>query len=796
MTAEQARKSPAKGRGGLTWFTPGRFALLLGVLFFACFPQIILGLETFAYGDFGQFAYPVAFYHREAFWRGEWPLWNPLNSCGIPFLAQWNTLTLYPPSLFYLLFPLPWSFNVFCLGHLFLGGLGMYFLARRWTGHPLASALAGTVFAFNGLTWYGIMWPHLDAALGWMPWVILAIERACQEGGRNLVFASLAGGVQMLSGGAEVIIQTWFVAGVSCAFRIHNHNQDGSGKPVASHIWAFARFFAVVVLVAGLAAVQLAPFIDLLSHSQRSSQYGSSAVPGLEAMPLTGWANYLVPLFHCFRNPEGVFLQLSQTWTGSYYLGTGILALALFAAWGVRHRRVWLLAGLTLFALLLALGDRGLVYGWTRAVLPFISIMRFPIKFVMLTTFSIPLLAAFGLARLLEIPAEEWPREWRRAKYVGGGLLVLTIGLAFAAWRFPAMKDEASVVATNALSRALFLVLFLCWVVLLRRSLRLGWDVHPSDSVGRAKTSTLLQAALIVLLWSNVFTHVPNPSPTAPSRVLAPDRVRRHFGWARLLEPGTSRAMVSPDAFWKVLTRGSENPELDIDARRLALVLNYNLLDHAAKFDGFYSSDVSEYLDIFKQLYFTTNQAPGLRDFLGVSEVSNPTNSVDWVQRDSFLPLVTIGQEPCFAAQPETLAAILDPNFAPRQTVFLPPEAREAIRATRSPDARIVSTRFSSSLLEVETQNDAPAMVVVSQTFYHPWQVSMDGTPLPLWRANYAFQAFEVPAGKHNVRLEYQDKAFLWGGVVSAVSGVICVAIWLLTRRKEAPVSASSSQTA
>ena len=423
MTAEQARKSPAKGRGGLTWFTPGRFALLLGVLFFACFPQIILGLETFAYGDFGQFAYPVAFYHREAFWRGEWPLWNPLNSCGIPFLAQWNTLTLYPPSLFYLLFPLPWSFNVFCLGHLFLGGLGMYFLARRWTGHPLASALAGTVFAFNGLTWYGIMWPHLDAALGWMPWVILAIERACQEGGRNLVFASLAGGVQMLSGGAEVIIQTWFVAGVSCAFRIHNHNQDGSGKPVASHIWAFARFFAVVVLVAGLAAVQLAPFIDLLSHSQRSSQYGSSAVPGLEAMPLTGWANYLVPLFHCFRNPEGVFLQLSQTWTGSYYLGTGILALALFAAWGVRHRRVWLLAGLTLFALLLALGDRGLVYGWTRAVLPFISIMRFPIKFVMLTTFSIPLLAAFGLARLLEIPAEEWPREWRRAKYVGGGLL-------------------------------------------------------------------------------------------------------------------------------------------------------------------------------------------------------------------------------------------------------------------------------------------------------------------------------------------------------------------------------------
>src|SRR5229473_779115 len=100
----------------------------------------------------GFFGYPLAHYHRESFWRGEIPLWNPYNNCGLPFLAQWNTLVLYPGSLFYLLFPLSWSLGVFCLIHQFLAGLGMYFLCRRWTTSQLAATVAGVAFAFNGFT--------------------------------------------------------------------------------------------------------------------------------------------------------------------------------------------------------------------------------------------------------------------------------------------------------------------------------------------------------------------------------------------------------------------------------------------------------------------------------------------------------------------------------------------------------------------------------------------------------------------------------------------------------------------
>src|SRR5438445_1758496 len=241
------------------WFTPGRFAALLAALIVVTFFRVVSGQETFFYRDFGAFGYPLAYYHREAFWRGELPLWNPLNNCGLPFLAQWNTLTLYPLSLFYLLFSLSCSFVAFNLGHLFLAGLGMYFLARQWTGNSLAASLAGLAFAFNGLTWQSLMWPNNIVALGWMPWVVWAVERAWREGGRRVIVAALAGAMQMLSGAPEIIFLTWAFAGVWWL--------AGLISAANSRASIFARFVVVLLLVTTLAAAQLLPFLDLLAHS-------------------------------------------------------------------------------------------------------------------------------------------------------------------------------------------------------------------------------------------------------------------------------------------------------------------------------------------------------------------------------------------------------------------------------------------------------------------------------------------------------------------------------------------------
>src|SRR5689334_4581453 len=195
------------------WFTPRRFTMLLAVLVVATYPDVVFGGGTFFHRDYALFGYPLAAYHRECFWRMEMPLWNPFNDCGLPFLAQWNTMTLYPLSIFYLLLPLSWSLGVFCLIHFFLGGLGMYFLAHRWTQNRFAAAVAGVAFSFNALMLNSLMWPNNITALAWLPWLVLAAERAWGEGGRWLLWAALVGAMQMLSGAPEVILLTWVLLG-------------------------------------------------------------------------------------------------------------------------------------------------------------------------------------------------------------------------------------------------------------------------------------------------------------------------------------------------------------------------------------------------------------------------------------------------------------------------------------------------------------------------------------------------------------------------------------------------------
>ncbi len=194
------------------WFTPGRFFALLALCLFAAFPEVVLGSHTFYYRDFGHFAYPLAHYHRDCFWRGEIPLWNPYNSCGLPHLAQWNTMCLYPGALIYLLGPMPWALGLFSLAHLMLAGAGAYQLAHHWTGNRFAASIAGLAFAFNGFTLHAVMWPNNVAALAWAPWLWLLVGRACKEGGRTILLAALVGAMQMLAGAPEVILFTWAIA--------------------------------------------------------------------------------------------------------------------------------------------------------------------------------------------------------------------------------------------------------------------------------------------------------------------------------------------------------------------------------------------------------------------------------------------------------------------------------------------------------------------------------------------------------------------------------------------------------
>jgi hypothetical protein len=814
------------------WFTPWRFALLLALLIFAAFPQVLLGLETFVVRDYGFFAYPLAHFQQECFRHGELPLWDPYNNCGVPFLAQWNTMPLYPPSLIYLLLPLPWSLGFFCLLHLWFAGFGMFFLARQWTGlrhaevssvfdvcnarpvsaHPsgneatatqagnsFAAAFAGVAFAFNGLTLNLLMWPSHIATLSWMPWVVLAVELAWREGGQKIILAAFAGALQMLAGGPEIIFLTWILL---LALWVQQFVRGES-----SRIAMLRRFPLVVALVISLAAVQLLPFLDLAAHSQRGAGYADTRW----SMPGWGWANFLVPMAFGRTWTEGVFFQYEQSWTSSYYLGIGALWLALLAVWTVRERRVWLLGAVAMAALIFALGENTFVYPALRKIIPQLSLMTYPIKYVIFVALLAPLLAAFALARFFplsstkggegrgeeadcsktQIPSPQpSPRlsgarektfspqyfQTSRLLAIGVILFALIAGILFWAWRFPFPTDDVHATLLNGLSRAAFLILTGALLFVLTRE----------NTPGLRRIAPLI---LIFTAWLDVYTHEPAQNPAVPPSVYELNLARARLAMQPQPALGESRAMVTPMAAMDFIRFALSDPKNNFLAKRLGYCANCNLLDAVPKVDGFFSLLPRESDGLISLLYGATNaDFPRLEDFMGVSQITAPDEFFHWQPRRTFLPLVTAGQKPVFLDDTGTLRALTQPDFDGGKMVFLPPEAKSLVTVTNQTAARVLSSQFKAQRADIEVEAAEPSLVVVAQTWYHNWRAYVDGQPAPLLRANYAFQAFQVPAGQHYVRLAYEDLAFQFGAAVSICMAVNCfICLHLLRKRQLRP---------
>jgi hypothetical protein len=735
-------------------FTLSKLLLLLGIFVIITFPTVVIGKNSFFYRDMGLFGYPLAHFHREAFWRGEIPFWNPLNNGGLPFFAQWNTMVLYPGSLIYLLLPLPLGMNVFVLAHLFVAAAGMYALARRWTGNRIAASVAGLAFACNGLTLHSLMWPNNIAALAWMPWVVLAMERAWREGGRRTAIAALVGSVQMLAGAPEIILLTWLVIGLLWARDlISGEASSGPRAPI------FRRFALSALLIGAVCAVQLFPFLDLLRHSQRGVSFGGATW----SMPLWGWSNFLVPMFGCTPSVTGVYSQDAQQWTSSYYLGIGTVAFALLA-WRADEGRVKWLAAIALAGLLLALGDAGHIYAWLKRIVPVLGFIRFPIKYVVLVVFALPLLAAFGAKAFLEQSDSGKARRW--VNVVFGALLLAGVSILVLDRISPIAGTEPGALIGQVMRPFTFLLLVL-GVLSLSRAITF---LKPRPAF----------ALVLIFMAADVLWHMPPQNPVVPNRAYGPVE-HRMSDVPRL---GHGRAMVAPPMQRTISGLAHPDPLTMFTGHREMLTSECNLLDDVPVLHGFFSLYLREADEVTRRLQLSTNYNLPLLDFLGVTQLSDARELFVWHSRSNAMPFVSAGQRAVYAPAQESFEGIFSPVFDPQHTVFLPAELRGIFGDLQPNACRVIRSDVRSERVTADVEASAPSLVVIAQARYEGWKAFVDGQPVPLLPANYAYQAVKVPAGGHRIELRYQERTFRAGLIVSALGLAGCCFIVMRGRRK------------
>jgi hypothetical protein len=688
------------------------------------------------------------------------PIWTPAMSAGLPLLADQQSAPLFPLTWIGVVLPYDWSRAWINVLKLVLAALGTYMLARALALRRGPALLGGVSYAFTSYLVIWLLHPHANAYVV-LPWLLLAADRLCERGAvRDAALLGLGLGIAFLGGQPESGL---IVSLATAAWAIHRLiGARPARRELAQRLVLGA---AAAVLGAALAAVMLLPLLEAIHQAIDSSR----SQPPLPARSISA-------LF--FPKYWGI-LGAGPANFAERTMYAGALPL-LLAAGGLVARRPrgpqLFFAGLVAVSLAVAL-DTG---PFSRAVhgLPVLDQAALP-RVLILASFGIAMLAAFGLELLLSASAAERRRMLIAAAVVAVLPALVVVG-AHTQWLgvlpdavkrvFGAGRETIDAVAFGSVLRWLALaVAAIAVFVALGRWRRRG---------------TLLIAAAIGLTALDLLTTTAgyNPaiskaeaSPPEPPAVAALRGATAAGGrvvGVQAMQPNTASRWGLEDA------RGHEQPTVG------RVTLLWTSLGGGGELNapGVNVADPrsQKLLDVFgvrAVLLPKANGAPVEYQGPGGVVVANP----------SALPPAFVAYG--WRASPSRAAsAFLTAGGTSRQARDAPVIETSEPSPAGTPDAatpaRVVLRTDTEVRLDVQAK--AAGHVVLLDTFYPGWHAEVDGREQPIRAADLAFRAVAVKPGRHTVRFFYRPVSVIAGGAPSLAALLAIVACLIVTRGRRA----------
>lgn len=754
-------------------------ALVAGIL-----APVLSGHATFFYRDVHWVWYPWFESLARGLAEGAWPLWDPHPGFGQPALANPAYQVAYPLAWPAWVLPGHHAYAFYVLVHLWLAGFGTACLVRSWGGTRLAAAFSGALWVTSGpLLSFANLHHHLGG-LCWAPWVLWAIERACQAPGRGRGVA-LGGvvGLQLLAGSADMVVMTALLAGLRLLLALREG--PGSPPPRASLL---ATLVVGAAVGAAVAAAQWLPTLALVGATARVRLGAANLFWSLHPLSLLDFlASAAVAGPDLAEDVRRVVFDSREPFVPYLYLGASTVPLVALGLWrGTGPGRLLVAGGLPLF-LVLALGRHTPLYPLLSELPPF-SMLRYPVKYVG----PLALLWATAAGLGLDAACRRWPAgAQRRVRWVVAacgllaGLAAALAGSLASGWPgwLAAGAAQQPVVATLVRSAAALAAGSLLLALLASRS---GGSALP---------------ALMACLALADLTPVARQALLLAPRALAAHRP----AWVAHQAQGTrfySRLPAGRDARLKPTPPGwSRNWWWTLGVQELIVPPIGGRWGFGGSYDGDPVGLAPQPLNWLTRAVQDGWGGPRALRLLQLGAVQlvvslddegawlGPARAFDSAFQGPVrlstvpdtLPRALLVEGARVVEDGEALELLSRTDFDLGRWVLLASGQPRPPGPDSPGVVRVLDRRADRVALEVEARR--PAHLLLVETWEAGWLAWLDGVPVPVQRANLLFRAVAVPAGRHRVEMRYRPRAAVLGGIVTATA-LLGLALRLPLRRR------------